>query len=99
MGRVSPALSQAALACALALIHFVHASPSRAAGPARWTPPVNWAAPGSNAYAVHMVLMAGDGAPHHSRILWFRGHGGSGLQGGEWGWTPPTASHVHGSSR
>jgi hypothetical protein len=75
----------AALACACVLA-LVPLSRVDAAGSAQWTPAVNWATAGSNAYAVHMVLMAGDGTSYHSRILWFRGHGGSGLQGGEWGW-------------
>lgn len=61
-----------------------------ATGPARWTPSVDWGGGDPNRYAVNMILMAGDGAPYHSRILWFRGHGSSmsGLGGGEWGWTP-----------
>ena len=93
MVRHAGSWRSAALACAVVLALATAPPPSvDAAGPAQWTPAVNWAAPGSNAYAVHMVLMAGDGSNHHSRILWFRGHGGAGLQGGEWGWQPGNES-------
>jgi hypothetical protein len=93
MARAVPAPRCAALACAFTFV-LAQALPSQGAGPARWTPAVNWATPGSSSYAVHLVLMAGDETPHHSRILWWRGHGGSGLQGGAWGWNPPHDSVV-----
>lgn len=65
-----------------------------AVGPARWTPSVDWGGGNPNRYAVNMILMAGDGAPYHSRVLWYRGHGSSmsGLGGGEWGWLPGSES-------
>lgn len=59
-------------------------------GSGQWTPAQPWGGDNTNnRYAVHMMLMAGDGLPYHSRILWYGGlGGGSNLRGGEWGWTP-----------
>lgn len=81
---------------ALATLGFVAAvaclipSETPAVGPGQWTPPQWWRGDSTNnRYAVHMMLMAGDGAPYHSRILWYGGlGGGENLRGGEWGWTP-----------
>ena len=41
-----------------------------AAGTGRWTPKVDWRIPSdSSRYAIHMLLLPGDGAMYHSRIL------------------------------
>ena len=41
-----------------------------------WTPPADWHLEGTQTdnlkYAVHLVLLRGDGSPYHSRILWWR---------------------------
>ncbi len=49
----------------------------------QWTP--NSTA-SSNGYAIHMLLLRGDGQPYHSRILWWSGEGNGVFQGSEWGW-------------
>lgn len=59
-------------------------SPARLlAHPGRWSPPEDW-----EATAVHMALLPGDGAPYHSRVLWWQEEGASGIFGGQWGWKP-----------
>lgn len=80
--RTAPALLAIAVLC-------FHTS-ALAVGPGQWTPPTWWGGNSTNnRYAVHMMLLAGDGDPYHSRILWYGGlGGGENLRGGEWGWTP-----------
>ena len=58
------------------------------AHPGRWSDAVSWNASGFNRYAIHMVLVPGDGNPYHSRILWYRGETPTRFDGGEWGWAP-----------
>lgn len=58
----------------------------------QWTPAVDWSyASGEvSAYAIHMVLLPGDGQPYHSRLLWWNGHKADGFAGREMGWLPGT---------
>lgn len=92
MGRCAASRPFVVFLAALFTLHFAGQPSARAAGPGQWTPAANWGADDSGNYAVHMILMAGDGSPYHSRLLWFRGHGGAGLKGGEWGWNPGNES-------
>lgn len=63
---------------------------ARAAGPGQWTQPGqpgdDWSGGNSLKYAVHMVLVPGDGNPYHSRVLYWRGATPTRFDGGEWGW-------------
>lgn len=85
--RACSSLTCALLALTLAAV--LQLGSAAAAGSGRWTPKVEWA---TNRYAIHMMLMPGDGAPHHSRILWFSGESGDTptFFGGLWGWAPAT---------
>ena len=51
----------------------------------KWTPKVNWD-PTGNRIAIHMLLLRGDGAPYHSRVLWFGSEDHGVFKGGLWGW-------------
>ena len=61
----------------------------------RWTPPADWHLEGTQVdklkYAVHMVLIRGDGDPYHSRVLWWRAEKQDEFRGGQWGWKAPTS--------
>src|SRR5437867_1031067 len=53
----------------------------------KWTEPDYWGGPDSS-YAVHLALLRGDGAPDHSRVLyWFSSKPGH-FYGQERGWSP-----------
>jgi len=52
----------------------------------QWTPKENWANNDGARYAIHLILLPGDGSPYHSRVLYW-GHERDGFHGGEWGWT------------
>ena len=52
----------------------------------RWTAVSDWAQGNNQRYAIHLLLLRGDHRPYHSRVLWFRGEGGSQFSGGQWGW-------------
>lgn len=52
----------------------------------QWTPSQDWSGGSLAKYAVHLALLPGDGAPYHSRILWFASEQYGSLNGGEWGW-------------
>ncbi len=55
-----------------------------------WSPTRDWSRGHSERYAVHLLLLKGDGNPHHSRVLWFHKQllGPDVMLGGQWGWTP-----------
>jgi hypothetical protein len=54
----------------------------------RWTPSVDWSGGNPDKYAVHLVLLPGDGAPYHSRVLWWAHDRGGTVFGGQMGWKP-----------
>lgn len=90
MGRLTAATCSLVTIAWLAVLVLLVSTEALAVGPGQWTPPKWWGGNSTNnRYAVHMMLLAGDGAPYHSRILWYGGlGGGENLRGGEWGWTP-----------
>ncbi len=76
--------------CATAMVAAMTAVPTSAFAQAttgRWSPPESF--PGvddPNRYAIHMVLLPGDGNPYHSRILWWSVEKPLRLHGTQWGW-------------
>jgi hypothetical protein len=50
----------------------------------QWSPNSD---PSQNGYAVHMMLLRGDGQPDHSRVLWWFGDANNVFNGIEWGWS------------
>lgn len=64
------------------------------AHPGQWSPAFDmrptWA---PQPTAVHLMLLRGDGAPYHSRVVWLKGRHLTSWYGGEWGWTPPAAAN------
>ena len=56
--------------------------------PGRWSPSADWSSGDERNYAVHLVLLPGDGNPYHSRVLWWMGQRADTMWGGQWGWTP-----------
>lgn len=71
---------------------LAHPTATLAVGMGRWTPKFDWAtiAESDRRTAVHMMLLRGDGAPYHSRVLWFGGEPHNVFKGGTWGWNPNT---------
>ena len=63
-------------------------SSSESSSPGRWTPSVDWTAGDYNKYAVHLVLLPGNGNPYAARILWWRGERSGAIWTGQWGWKP-----------
>jgi len=86
--RTAFALSIAGV-LAMASLVILSATAAQAAGKGRWSPNQDWRLGGhEKRYAAHMILQPGDGAPYHSRILWFRSEEQNQFMGGQWGWTP-----------
>lgn len=85
---ISPSAVRIRLAAitSLALASTDLSPPAAGATAGQWSPSVNWS--NSTANAVHLMIMPGDGAPHHSRVLWFRGSTPGAFGGGEWNWNP-----------
>ncbi len=53
-----------------------------------WTPSADSSAGNENRYAVHMLLLRGDGNPYSARILWWRAERDGLFHGRQWGWKP-----------
>src|SRR5262245_32644629 len=84
--------ARSALALVLGL-PLLTALPGRLSAAGRWTPNYwDWRLPptqtGRN--PVHLNLLPGDGAPYHSRILWWSREFPDKFEGGQWGWCPST---------
>lgn len=71
-----------------ALIAMFSTVSAYAVGSGMWTPKHDWAssADPDQRTAIHMMLLRGDGAPYHSRVMWFGGEPLSVFKGGIWGW-------------
>ena len=78
----------------LLLAQQLCAAPSLAL-PGKWSAIKDWSGGNPSKYAVHMMLLRGDGAPHHSRLMWFQGQPLGVFNGGEWGWRSIDSGFVH----
>ena len=92
---MNPRTNQLACICfrALTALSFAFWCPVRShADAGHWTTSANWSQGDRERYAVHMMLLRGDGNPYHSRILWYQGEAQiypsttATFYGGEWGW-------------
>jgi hypothetical protein len=83
----------------LSLVSSALLREANAIEPGLWTASGAWGPDPNDRYAVHQVLIPGDGNPYHSRILWFRGEKYQSpppylFRGGEWGWRSGNESCV-----
>ena len=95
MKPLSAANSMHRLACTVLLWAFVACCCLlRSALPAHatydvsghWSPSADSSAGNTSRYAVHLLLLRGDGVPYHSRILYWRAIRDNQFHGRQWGW-------------
>ncbi|MEO5616657.1 MAG: kelch repeat-containing protein [Candidatus Eisenbacteria bacterium] len=81
-------ISIAILALLAAAVSFVPIAPFALADVGQWSQSRDWSRGNEQRYAVHAILLRGDGSPHHSRIVYFHNQLPDTTLGGQWGWTP-----------
>lgn len=75
--------------CFVVLAVLAWPGPVHAVGAGKWSTKCAWSDTVDRKTAIHMLLLRGDDAPYHSRVMWFGGQPLDVFKGGIWGWKPP----------